>query len=116
MTFRWIEQVVEIARFDHPVLLEGQMRIAFIRDALAQYGREDGRIILVDCEDIVRMARLARDRIQPELATSGMLQWSLYLRQEATETGCEILNTGRTPFTECVAIILHHLNQSHRDT
>jgi hypothetical protein len=41
------------------------------------------------------------DRNQPELANADMLAWSRYLRDEATQAGCEILDTGVVPLEGC---------------
>lgn len=77
------------------------MRIEFIQTALALFRIENARILLVDCDDAIRTARLHVDRNQPELANADMLAWSRYLRDEATQAGCEILDTGAVPLEDC---------------
>ena len=77
------------------------MRIAFIHEALAVSGIEGARIILVDCDDATRRARLHTDRDQPELANEDTMAWGRYLRDEAAQAGCEILDTGTAPFEDC---------------
>jgi hypothetical protein len=54
---------------------------------------------------------LTIDRRQPELANADMMNWAAYLRREAIENGCEILDTsGRTP-EESVAHLVARLAQ-----
>jgi hypothetical protein len=55
----------------------------------------------VDCDDAIRAARLHSNRDQPELASADMMAWSRYLRDEATQAGCKILDTGVMPFENC---------------
>jgi hypothetical protein len=38
-----------------------------------------------------------------------MMAWSRYLRDEAMQTGCEILDTGAIPFEDCRDRILQLL-------
>jgi guanylate kinase len=92
MTFDWIERIAKILPSGRSVLFEGQMRIAFIREALAHSKVENAHIILVDCDHITRTNRLTHNRAQPELANEAMLGWSRYLREEAIAFHCEILN------------------------
>ena len=100
-TLQWMERIAVKRRAGISVLFEGQMRIAFIHEALAVSGIEGAHIILVDCEDATRRARLHDDRNQPELANADMMAWSRYLREEATQAGCEILDTGTIPLENC---------------
>jgi hypothetical protein len=81
---QWIERMAPMLRAGTSVLFEGQMRIAFIQEALASSGIEGAHIVLMDCDDATRSARLCSDRIQPELASIDMMAWSRYLRDEAT--------------------------------
>lgn len=100
-TLDWIKRIDARLKTGTSVLFEGQMRIAFIHEALALSGIEGAHIILVDCDDATRRARLHTDRNQPELANADMMAWSRYLRDEATQAGCEILDTGLIPLNEC---------------
>jgi hypothetical protein len=74
-------------------LFEGQMRIAFIREALACCSLDEARIILIDCNDEVRETRLRQERAQPELAHRRMRNWASYLREEARAADIEVLDT-----------------------
>jgi Chloramphenicol phosphotransferase-like protein len=111
-TLQWMERIAETLRTGTSVLFEGQMRIAFIHEALSVSGIEGAHIILVDCDDATRHARLHGDRNQPELANADMMAWSRYLRDEATQAGCEILDTGLVPLAECQDRIVRLLTDS----
>jgi chloramphenicol 3-O-phosphotransferase len=111
MTLQWFERIAPILEAGDSILFEGQMRIAFIQEALATYDILDARVILVECDDETRTARLANDRQQPELANDSMMGWSRYLHQEAVEVGCEILDTGGVPLTESVRRIVNYLGE-----
>jgi hypothetical protein len=100
-TIGWIERIALLLRAGTSVLFEGQMRIAFIVEALALSGIRHARIILIDCDDVTRSARLRGERNQPELDNDDMMSWSAYLREEAVQSECEILDTARVPFETC---------------
>lgn len=96
MTFHWIERAAAVLTTGRPVLLEGQIRIAFILEALTSLGLT-AHIVLVDCDDRTRTERLHADRNQPELANAQMMSWTRYLRAEAVQAHCEILDTSNLP-------------------
>jgi hypothetical protein len=50
MTLQWFERITPILKAGDSVLFEGQMRIAFIQEALATYDILNARVILVECE------------------------------------------------------------------
>lgn len=106
MTFRWIERIAPILAAGNQVLFEGQMRIAFIREALCAAGIENARILCVDCDDATRRKRLTHDRLQPELASESMMNWARFLRQEALEAGCNFLDTTHLCLAESVCAVL----------
>jgi RNase adaptor protein for sRNA GlmZ degradation len=103
MTLAWFERIKPVLEAGTNVLFEGQMRIAFIREALAASRIESARIVLVDCNDEVRIARLTHHRLQPELAHANMMNWARYLLEEADQEGCEILDTSSLSLKESVA-------------
>jgi hypothetical protein len=105
MTLRWIERIRPSLSTQKPALFEGQMRIAFIRDALSAHGIANARIILLDCDDASRATRLHLDRAQPDLANPTMMSWARYLRDEALRFGSEILDTSHQSLDQSVAII-----------
>jgi adenylate kinase family enzyme len=102
MTMQWIARIHPILSAQRPVLLEGQMRISFIQEALTAYEITTAHIILVDCDDLTRTARLRVDRSQPELANPIMMNWALYLREEALRLGIEILDTSLKSLEDCI--------------
>ena len=114
VTFRWMERIAPIVSAGKPVLFEGQMRIAFIRDALVAFGIKESKILLLDCDDATRRMRLTHDRLQPELATENMMAWSRFLRQESLEASCEILDTTSLSLAESVWAVLSII-QAHRE-
>jgi hypothetical protein len=108
-TMAWIEKIRPILSAGKSVLFEGQMRIAFIQEALAAARIPNARIILLDCDDATRQRRLRADRNQPGLANPTMMNWARCLREEALATGSEILDTGRIPLRDCVNRVCEHL-------
>ena len=111
-TLRWMERIAPLLASGRPVLFEGQMRIAFIREALAEQKITHARVILVECDDATRCDRLTHHRLQPELANESMAGWSRYLHQEAIKSGYEILDTGTTAIAESVHRIVTYLGEA----
>jgi dephospho-CoA kinase len=111
-TIQWMQRIAGILEEGRAVLFEGQMRIAFIVEALALSGLDRARVLLVDCDDATRVARLRGERNQPELATADMMAWSAYLRNEAMQAGCGVLDTGSMPISTCVGRIVAMLTDS----
>jgi hypothetical protein len=103
MTLQWMTRIRPILSARRPVLFEGQMRIAFIREALTANKIASAHIVLIDCDDDTRGARLHLDRSQPELANPIMMNWARYLREEAFKLGIQTLDTGRKSFDHCIA-------------
>ncbi len=46
MTWKWMERLAPLAASAQPVLLEGQIRIAFVREAAAAYGMTASLVVL----------------------------------------------------------------------
>lgn len=111
MTFQWLERIAPLLAEGKTVLFEGQMRIAFIHEALAASNIQKARVLCVECDDATRTRRLAHDRLQPELADENMMAWSRYLHQEALESSCEILDTTNLPLSESVRYVLSLLEE-----
>jgi hypothetical protein len=115
MTLRWMRRIRTILDCGTSVLFEGQMRISFIREALAHKGTlaesqiSSARILLLDCNDITRAERLKVHRLQPDLANSDMMNWARYLRDEAHAAQIRVLDTGRLSVAKCVDVIVAHL-------
>jgi dephospho-CoA kinase len=110
MTLQWFDRIAPLLAAGNRVLFEGQMRIAFIQEALALHAIRKARVILVECNDETRAARLTEARGQPELASDSMMRWGRYLHQEALRSGCEMLDTGAASLAECVRKIVSYLS------
>jgi hypothetical protein len=110
MTVEWMQRIAALVKFEKVVLFEGQMRIAFIEEAIAAAGITNARIVLIDCSDSIRIARLTHDRQQPDLADENMISWAHFLREEARRGGYEILDTGSIPFSSSVDLLIAYLH------
>ena len=106
MTFSWLERIAPMLVAGKTVLFEGQMRVAFIREALAACRIENARILCVECDDATRVRRLTHDRLQPELANESMMGWSRYLHREALEAGYQVLDTTRLSLSDSAGYVL----------
>jgi shikimate kinase len=93
MTHEWIDRLAGSPADNRVALLEGQMRPSVIRDAFARAGILAGRIVLLDCDPMVRGQRLRGQRDQPELASPRMEMWAAYLRGQADALDLPILDT-----------------------
>ncbi len=102
MTLTWLARIAALRGSSRPVLFEGQMRLAFVREGLESAGIADSRLILVDCDDETRMHRLVAHRNQPELANPTMMNWAASLRGEAQAGGYEVLNTSKLSLEQAV--------------
>jgi len=112
MTFKWLARIAPILAGGNTVLFEGQMRVAFIREALAASGVENARIVCVECDDLTRGHRLTYNRLQPALADESVISWSRYLHEEAIEAGYEILDTTNLSLSHAVRHVLSMLEDS----
>jgi hypothetical protein len=64
-TLQWIRRIRPVLEIGLSVILEGQMRIAFINEGLRVSGIGSAQTILVDCDDDVRSKRLSGEHPQP---------------------------------------------------
>ena len=90
-TDRWIKQLAGGPA--EVTVLDGQTRPSFVHAALARAGNPAARVVLFDCAAEERGRRLAGPRGQPELASSRMDAWAVYLRGEADALGLPVLDT-----------------------
>jgi hypothetical protein len=116
MTLTWMTRIAAMGGGHRPVLFEGQMRLAFVREGLLAASITDARVILVDCDDVTRTRRLVTDRAQPELATPDMMTWAEFLRREAKESACEALDTSRLSLERCVEKVCAYLTPASRSS
>ena len=110
MTLTWMARIARRSQQDRAVLFEGQMRLAFLREALSAAGIADFKLVLVDCDDETRARRLVENRDQPELANATLMNWAAFLRNEAQAAGCEILDTSRKSLEASVGHVCLHLS------
>jgi ABC-type taurine transport system ATPase subunit len=109
MTLNWMQRIAAMHGGHRPVLFEGAMRLAFVREGLLAAGIMEARIILVDCDDATRTRRLVINRAQPELANPDMMIWAEHFRREAKETACEVLDTSRLSLQRSIEQVCAHL-------
>lgn len=114
MTFKWFERIAPLVEAGARVLFEGQMRIAFVQEALAAFAIRNARVLCVECDDSTRTRRLTHDRLQPELANESMINWGRYLHQEAVNAGYEILDTTDLALADSVRAVLSALEACPR--
>ena len=103
-----IPQLAKARQYGQPMLLDCQCRIAFLHEAITAARITDARIVLVECDDETRDARL-NGRGSPELAHEQMRSWSKYLHQEAVEAGLDILDTSANSLDGNVTRVLAYL-------
>lgn len=92
-TRRWIAKLAENGDPYQLAVLDGQVRPSVVQAAFARCGVTHGEILLIDCGQEVREARLRFERRQPELASPQMAAWAAYLRGQADALGLPILDT-----------------------
>jgi RNase adaptor protein for sRNA GlmZ degradation len=107
-TYEWMAKIAATRETERHVLFEGQMRCSFALEAAAAAGITEFILILVDCDDTTRIRRLTSERRQPDLANPTMMSWARYLRNEAHQLHCTILDTTLLSLEECVKQIWTH--------
>ena len=105
-----MSKLAQIAKTGCKLVFEGQTRLSFLADGAAAAGGLDYLPILVDCDDETRSRRLLVERKQPDLANDDMMNWARYLRCEAKQTGCEILDTSSLSLDESVSYVVARLS------
>lgn len=108
-TVEWMAKLAHVAKTGRKVVFEGQTRLSFLAEGATAAGALAYLPILVDCDDETRSKRLTVDRRQPELANEEMMQWARYLRHEANEYDCEVLDTSLLSLDEAVSYVMTRL-------
>jgi shikimate kinase len=108
-TIEWMAKLANLSAVRRRVVFEGQTRLSFLADGAAAVGGLAYVPILVDCDDETRSKRLAVEREQPELANQDMMNWARYLRDEAKDRECEILDTSSLSLDESVSYVVERL-------
>jgi len=109
-TIEWMSKLAQIAKTGCKLVFEGQTRLSFLADGAVAAGGLDYLPILVDCDDETRSRRLLVERKQPDLANDDMMNWARYLRREAKQSGCEILDTSSLSLDESVSYVMARLS------
>jgi adenylate kinase family enzyme len=107
-TIEWLKRLAA-HKTDQPILFEGSTRLSYLREAAELAGLTEAKIMLIDCDDATRTARLHGPRGQPELANESMANWARYLREQAREFGCEIWDTSARTIEESVAQVARRM-------
>ncbi|UIJ82965.1 AAA family ATPase [Rhizobium leguminosarum] len=110
-TFEWMARLSALVTQGRSVLFEGQSRFAFLVEAVERAGLMPYACILIDCDDKTRTRRLSIDRGQPELASADMMNWASFLRNEASQYGCEILDTSNLTLEQGVERVLREVRR-----
>jgi energy-coupling factor transporter ATP-binding protein EcfA2 len=110
-TIEWMAKLGDGTARGRRVLFEGQTRLSFLADGAAAAGSFAFTPILIDCDDETRTSRLSLNRGQAELANAAMMNWATWLRRDASERGCEILDTSVSSLEESVAQVLRRLRE-----
>jgi hypothetical protein len=111
-TVQWIAKLAQLGETGRRILFEGQTRLSFLAEGAAAARGFVYLPILVDCDDATRSQRLAINRGQPELANENMMKWAQYLRAQAKERGCEILDTAKIELDESVSYVMERLRDA----
>lgn len=109
-TIAWMAKLAPLSRSNRKLLFEGQTRLSFLAEGAAAARGVSYLPILVDCDDNTRSQRLTMARGQPELASDDMMRWASYLRREADERGCEILDTSVLSLEDSVSYVAARLD------
>jgi adenylate kinase family enzyme len=98
-TLEWARVISAQHLSRNDVILDAQVRPSFIEEACGISGISRMAIILLDCSDDVRRARLI-ERAQPELANEQMTNWARYLRAEMQVRRLPIIDTSKVTIAE----------------
>jgi shikimate kinase len=108
-TIEWMVKLAPLSRSGHPLLFEGQTRLAFLQEGAEVAGGPAYLPILLDCDDETRSKRLLIEREQPDLANETMMKWARYLLREAKRRDCEILDTSVLSLEQCIIHVMARL-------
>lgn len=112
-TLEWMATLAPLCGSGPGLLFEGQTGLSFLAEAAGAAGITAYSPILVDCDDETRVRRLSLDRQQPELVSENMMNWANYLRREAKECGCDILDTSAINLDQSVSYVMAQLRKMY---
>lgn len=104
-THKWVEKVKSEYQSTNTVVMEGQARFHFVKEACEKYGVARYIIVLIDCDWKIMRLRLTYQRQQPELVTNQMRNWANFLRQQARSDKIPIVDTSKVTVEQAVQII-----------
>lgn len=85
-------------------VLDGQIRPSFIDQACREEEIENYEVILLDCNDEERFKRLI-NRGSTSLATTDMINWAEYLRNESVARGYTIIDNSIYSMEETAKVL-----------
>lgn len=104
----WMGRLTRNADKVQVAVLDAQVPLHAARDAFVEHGIGVNRIVLLDCNEAERNARLRGSRGQPELATAQMDTWAAYLRGQADALEVSVVDTtAATPEASLVVLRTH---------
>lgn len=97
-TGEWMRRLAPAVERGESVILEGTMQVAHVEDAARSVGVRV-TVVIVDCEDDVRAARLAEDgRSDLEHDANALAE---RLRDDAAERGTRVIDTSMRGVASC---------------
>jgi len=108
-TIEWMANLAQLSKAGRKLVFEGQTRLSFLAEGAAAAGALVYLPILIDCNDETRSKRLTFNRGPSELANEKMMNWARYLRREAKDNGCTILDTSSLSLDEAVSYVIARL-------
>ena len=93
MTQQWLDRLAADPDGAEVYVLDGQTSPTFVIKAAERSGIDGVRIVLLDCEALVRHTRLIELCRQRELANSQMDCWAAYLRGQADALDLPVIDT-----------------------
>jgi hypothetical protein len=92
-TNTWLARLASLGGDIRVAVLDGQTRPSTVFAAPGAGTSWRPHVVLFDCSQEVRAARLHGPRAQPELASARMNSWAAYLRGQADALGLPIVDT-----------------------
>lgn len=109
---KWIDKLVNEFN-DDVIYFEGQVNLDFIIEGFKANNFDNYSIILVDCSNVEMKKRLI-ERGQPELVNTDMLNWQRFLRKQAEEKSCDIINSTDLSKEELLSNFISVINRSEK--
>lgn len=93
MTQRWLDRLAANPDAVEVCVLQGQTRLSFVRTAAERTRIPVVHVVLLDCSDHIRHARLAGQVGRSELSNPEMDSWAAYLRGQADALNLPVIDT-----------------------